>query len=234
MPRLTFPPRTGFALVLIAVGTFLLLDRLDLFEFRDLVKTWWPLVLIYLGVQKLSNSGRRGTWWPFILIAVGLLFILNNLDIIDSDLVRTYWPVIFLIFGLYILLDAFRSKPENGVVNQELPANTIVENTILVSAVLTGNSQKYISTDFKGGVVSCIMGGAEIDLRQCELKGVASLDVTCVMGGCEIRIPDDWNVVFKGSPVLGGFGDSRKSTNITTTKTLEITGLILMGGLDIK
>lgn len=234
MSRLAFPPRTGFALVLIAVGSFMLLDRLDLYEFRDLIKTWWPLVLIYFGVQKLGDTGRKGTWWPIILIGAGILFILNNLDIIDSDLVRTYWPVIFLIVGLYILFDAFRSKPETGMMSGNIQANTVVENTILVSAVLTGNSQKFSSTDFKGGVVSCILGGAEIDLRQCELKSAASLDVTCVMGGCEIRVPEDWNVVFKGSPVLGGFGDSRKSTTINTTKTLEITGLILMGGLDIK
>lgn len=230
MSQYRFPPRTGFAFALIALGLFMLLDRLDIYDFGDLVRTWWPLTLIYLGLQQINSTGRRNSGWSAVLITAGALLILSNLDLFDSELVHTYWPVIFLVFGLYLLFDAFRSKSTG----ENFPASVSDDQRIRISAVLTGNSQTYSSQSFQGGSISCILGGTEIDLRQCDIKGTAVIDVTCILGGCEIRVPEDWNVIFKGSPVLGGFEDSRKSATINSAKVLEITGLVLLGGLDVK
>lgn len=226
--------RIGFAVLLIFFGLFLLLDRLELYDFGELVSIWWPLSLIYLGLIKLS-SNRASSAWSIIFILLGLVFILNNLNVFDNYFLYTYWPILLLLAGVLMIINAFRTKKrDDNDLNKPFQTETLETNTIYVDAILTGNVQAFRSENFQGGQITCVLGGGEIDLLQCDIKGVATLDITCVLGGCEIRVPQDWNILFKGSPILGGFTDSRKSSMIDTNKTLEIKGLVLLGGFEIK
>lgn len=49
------------AIVLIAFGTFFLLTNLGLINvsLAELIKTWWPVVLIAVGVSLLFTPGNR-------------------------------------------------------------------------------------------------------------------------------------------------------------------------------
>lgn len=223
------PPRFGFAVLLILLGMFLLLDRLDFYDFGDLVRTWWPLILIYISISQLMNPGRRNRSWSYILMTVGVVFLLVNLDVVDSWEVRKYWPVIFLVIGVYILIDSFR-RQNTTIHSSENPS----ENYIRSSNVFTGTNHSVHSNAFEGGQISAIFGGAEIDLRNVQLAPNATLDLTCVFGGVTLYVPQDWNVVFIGSPVFGGFSDSRFRGNVDPNKVFKITGLILFGGAEIK
>ena len=45
------------------------------------------------------------------LIAIGVVFLLDNLDVIDislSELIRTYWPVILIWMGVEKLVRDFK------------------------------------------------------------------------------------------------------------------------------
>lgn len=50
------------AIALILVGAFLLLSNLGLLNvnLRELIATWWPLLLILLGVGMFLTPGGRG------------------------------------------------------------------------------------------------------------------------------------------------------------------------------
>ena len=50
------------AIVLILVGAFFLLSNLGLLNvsLRELIATWWPLILIVLGVGLFFTPGGRG------------------------------------------------------------------------------------------------------------------------------------------------------------------------------
>ena len=50
------------AIVLILVGAFFLLSNLGLLNFslRELIATWWPLILILLGLGMFFTPGDRG------------------------------------------------------------------------------------------------------------------------------------------------------------------------------
>lgn len=224
-----FPPRIGFAILLIAIGTFLLLDKMDVYDFGDLVRTWWPLILIYISVQQFMNSGKANKTWAFILLIAGVIFLLRNLDFLDRDLIHTYWPVIFLIAGLLILFDSFRKQSVPVFTGQ-----TTDENFIQINNVFTGSKQSFHSQALEGGVISTVFGGAEIDLRNCKLAANSNLDLTCVFGGVTLFVPQDWNILFVGSPIFGGFNDSRFQGNIDPNKVLKITGVIVFGGGEIK
>ncbi|WP_298436032.1 DUF5668 domain-containing protein [Ottowia sp.] len=50
------------AIVLILVGAFFLLSNLGLLNIslRELIATWWPLILILLGIGMFLSPGGRG------------------------------------------------------------------------------------------------------------------------------------------------------------------------------
>jgi hypothetical protein len=50
----------------------------------------------------------------------------------------------------------------------------------------------------------------------------------------EIYVPRDWTVVSKVTTLMGGFIDKRRPTTVLPTKTVIISGLVLMGGIEIK
>jgi predicted membrane protein len=78
------------------------------------------------------------------------------------------------------------------------------------------------------------MGGVEVDLRQASIaQPEAVLDVFAMWGGVEVRVPGDWEVVNRGWAFLGGFEDTTHHS-AGTSKRLVVTGLAIMGGVEIK
>lgn len=100
--------RTGpgpfYGVVLILVGCLFLLDELELIRFGRVIGTWWPMLLITLGVSKILWERRIGaggwlvfvgSWmqavelslfgmtygnsWPVFLIAAGGIMIAESL-----------------------------------------------------------------------------------------------------------------------------------------------------------
>jgi len=47
-----------WGLVFIVIGSLMLLDRLDfiIFDFGDILRTWWPLVLVIIGLGMISDN----------------------------------------------------------------------------------------------------------------------------------------------------------------------------------
>jgi hypothetical protein len=104
------------ALLLIAIGVVLLLRNTDVIPDDVAI---WPLIVIGIGVWLLVQRlvpgggwGHDGYVWPLILIAVGVVFLLRDLDVIDSDV--TLWPVILIAIGLGIVLSAVTNRGGSG------------------------------------------------------------------------------------------------------------------------
>ena len=96
-----------------------------------------------------------------------------------------------------------------------------------------------------GGQATAFVGGVELDLRDAAvMERPATIDVTVVMGGAEIRVPPEWTVRLDALAIMGGASDSRKKKGAVADRTsdlvpddsphLVITGLVLMGGVEIK
>ena len=49
---------------------------------------------------------------PVVLIALGVIFLLNNLDILDLRRMLRYWPVLLIALGVYMLY--LRMAPAAG------------------------------------------------------------------------------------------------------------------------
>ncbi len=85
-------------------------------------------------------------------------------------------------------------------------------------------------------VVSVLMDGAVLDLRDAELaERPARIDLLCVLGGVELVVPKEWRLRVDVEPVLGGVRDRRtREFDPERSVDLTISGRVLMGGLDIS
>ena len=78
--------------------------------------------------------------------------------------------------------------------------------TLAVFAVMSGVKRISTAHRFRGGEITAVMGGAQLDLRQATIPPgeEAALDIFAVMGGCEIIVPSSWTVVTPLVPIMGG------------------------------
>jgi predicted membrane protein len=79
------------------------------------------------------------------------------------------------------------------------------------------------------------MGGVKLDLTGSQIEGEsATIDVFALMGGIEIYVPREWEVVNDVTSVLGACVDKRRPSTTSNGKRLVVSGMALMGGIEIK
>ncbi len=192
---------------------------------------YWPAVLVIYGVAKLFEP-HASRFWSGLFILVGSLLLLDRLYIIDFDM-GFVWPLLIIAVGGTILWSSL--KRVGRVSSDPQPAETSGDAFISVTAVMGGFERIISSKEFRGGNVTAIMGGCDLDLRKADIKGnEAVLDVLAIWGGVELKVPDTWTVLIEGVPVMGGFSDETKHPQNVGGKRLIIKGTAIMGGLEVK
>ena len=214
--------------VLILLGFLFLLDQTRVLDFGDFISTWWPLILIVVGLNRITGPKNLGL--GLTLLFLGLFFQLAELKIIDGDLVWRYWPVLLILFGVWLVLKA----------GGTLKAGKAADDTerLKVFAILGGIKRQITSKQFRGGEATALLGGIDLDFRMAELsEGENELRVTTIMGGIDIRVPESWNVAVSGTPILGSIEDrtgKQAQTDVIKKGTLRINCFALLGGIEIK
>lgn len=105
-----------------------------------------------------------------------------------------------------------------------------------ITNVFGGSRRNVISKNFKGGDVVNLCGGTLIDLTHADIQGRAVIDVVVMWGGIKLAVPPNWQVQVNVTHLLGGT-DVPSSSNPQvqdTNKVLILTGVVIMGGIDIK
>jgi hypothetical protein len=219
------------ALVLIGIGSLFLLNNLHLVYFRE-VFAYWPVILIAFGIVKLVDSTfHGGRVLGGLLMAGGGLLLARNLGYLDIA-TRDLWPLLLIGTGLFLLLKRTMSWPGNWLKNDSTP------NSLNETAVFSGGKRTITAPDFRGGEVTAVFGGFELDFRRAGIAGdSAVLEVNAVFGGCEIRIPTNWSAEVKGSGVFGAFSDETNHPDpeqVREIKRLVIQGGAVFGGVVVK
>ena len=223
--------RPIIGVVLVLAGLFLVMRNTGVFpEFIDNVIFSWPMLLVVIGLVMTLGAAEKTS--GVIVMAVGGFFLIPMIFRETFHAYNMFWPSIFIIVGVIFI--ASKRKGWNSVTSTA----TVGDDFIDYVNVFSGGERQIVSENFRGGRISAVFGGMELDLTKAKLAtGRNELEIACVFGGATLIVPDDWNISIEVTPVLGGFSDSRKlipGRTVDSTKQLVIKGAVVFGGGEIK
>lgn len=227
-PRITSQVVLG--LMAIAVGVIFTLDNLEIIDARDYLQ-YWPVVFIVLGALKLWHAVRDGHGWVggLLFIGIGSWMLLNRIMYFVFT-PRQFLPMVLVFFGGYLVWRGCGGRRRGRVSDGHSSFSGLA---IMGGVVRRCNSQAFLGAD-----LTAIMGGCEIDLRQASIAPgtEAVIDVFAFWGGIDIKVPDDWTVVTRAIPLMGGVEDKTRTPQPPPPheKRLVISGIVVMGGVVIK
>lgn len=189
-------------LIFVLLGIVLLLNNLGLTEvsISDITSTYWPLILIYLGLSSLTEGLKREDvrsqrilpverLTGLILLGLGLLLLGNNLELLEVDLSffwSIFWPLLLIFFGINLLKGITGSGGTNW-------------------AIMSGIEKTKEAWRLENKNYFAIMGGVDLDLSLAQIPdGDTVLVLTAVMGGIDLKIPEEIPVECEGLAILGG------------------------------
>ncbi len=228
--------RVVLGLLFILVGGILLMKLAGFFQFFNLPGYIfsWKMILIALGVFLMTTERNKST--GVILFLIGGVFLSRDIFRVEFwEVMRFVIPALFLFAGFALLFPGrvFPRRKYNRITAEDRLDSLQEVN------VFSGGTKSISSDKFKGGEITCIFGGTELNFKNANLApGINVLDVTCIFGGVTLYIPEDWSVKLDVTPVFGGFSDSRAEANLNLVtdpeKTLHIRGTVIFGGGEIK
>lgn len=254
-PNIT--PQFAIGVFLILFGVLLTLDRMQLVEAARLLR-FWPIVLVALGAWIVAERGLTGRSLPgYIMIAVGGLLLLDSFGIVRVRFWELFWPLLIVLFGARLIMqtpgrgrERHRRRSFHASLPESLPGpagsapnSSTRDGTVSMFSVLGGSQRTSNDKPFRGGDVTSIIGGTQLDLRQATIEpgDEAVVSVFAIMGGHEIWVPSSWSVVSEVMPILGGVEDKRLPAIDTAPRPtadsaprLVLTGVVMLGGLVIK
>jgi hypothetical protein len=254
--RPRFAPGLVAGIVLTALGSLFVLDSFGVLDAGTLFD-YWPLFLILPGLAHLLWPRKHADrFWGAILTGIGTLLLLRNLGVFWISF-RHVWPAVLVVLGLYLVWRARGPRPGDpgaggddagrrahdgamaGIAaTRDLRDGSAPSTADRLSefAMFGGGDRMIRSPAFRGGTITAIMGGFDIDMRDAQMVGdAATIEVFIAMGGIDLKVPESWTVVLDVTPFMGG-ANYRKSgaAPATPAKVLTITGFIFMGGVDVK
>jgi predicted membrane protein len=232
---------TGIFLLIIGVAALL---KAMLFPVPPWVFTW-QMLLIALGFFLGIRHNFHGAAW-FILMIVGGVFLVN--EFFPGVMLKQYlWPAALIILGIFFIIrprrrywkdqwkDYVNEKIESEMGRTEEKAVS-GEDFIDSTSIFGGIKKNILSKNFKGGDITNIMGGSEIDLSQADISGTATIDLTQIFGGTKLIVPSNWLVKPQMAAIFGGVEDKRSVQNATLdpNKILILDGTSIFGGIEIR
>lgn len=230
--------RAVLGIVLVIIGALILLDNTYLIDFNIFrVIFSLPAILIFIGILILLHGNNKV--FGSILLVLGVFFIIPRIFpwiYYDKQIVLS---VLIIAFGLYILLRKGRLNVKNSDGTQTIGGYKKYDTDRIDDLSIFGGGQKIVtSKNFKGGNVTAIFGGSEIDFTNCTLAvGTIVIDVLAIFGGTTLIVPNNWNIVLDVFPLFGGFSNKIRrapDTKIDMEKTLIIKGVVIFGGGEVK
>ncbi len=235
-------------LVLLTAGTLFLAREMGT-EFPHWVFSW-KMILIAIGLISAFKHGFRRMGW-LIPITVGVAFIVA--DLYPEFSIKPFiLPVVLILAGLFFIFKPSRrhhrhywhhrrygrhySASAMGA-SRSNEGNTEQHDYLDTTSFLGGVKKNVISKMFRGGEITNVFGGSEINLMQADFAEQATLDITQVFGGTKLIIPSHWQIRTTVVTVFGGVEDKRivkPGPENEKAKLLILEGSNFFGGIEIS
>ena len=222
--------RLWLGIIFLVLGGVWLLDNLDVMYFDDFIPHYvfsWKTLLLLIGAFLFFGRDKKSP--GLILMFIGGFFLLDEIFWFNVHFWEVFWPAILLFLGAALI---FRRGNTD-----EVPKGD--PDYIDDMAVFGGGERRINSKNFKGGKITAVFGGSNVNLMNADFPDGTTpvIDLFMMFGGTEIRVPDDWTVKMETSVIFGGFSDKRKGVLEVVNnpeKTIIVKGLVLFGGGEIK
>ncbi len=226
--------RITFGIILIIIGGIFLLSTLDIIDFQaSRIIFSFPFILLVMGILIMVNSAKKVLGG--ILAGVGFIWLLPKIYPQIDYGPNLIVPVLLIALGIYMIIKHSQKKTESESI---VSGDALKKDTIDDVAIFGGGNKVIYSDNFRGGNITAIFGGSEIDLSNCKLaEGTNVLDIVAIFGGSTIIVPKDWNIQLNVTPMFGGFSNkSVKLPNVEIDKTriLIVKGIAIFGGGEVK
>ncbi len=227
--RPIFYPSLLFGVAVVTFGLILLLRNLGVFPHVRRGWTFQCALLFALGLSNLLGMrSMAGRLWGLIMVGLAALLLVDGAGFayINFGLV---WPTVLILIGITLLWKA--------MVNNRHGAPEDFSPSVLKEwAAFGGGNRRVTAQDFRGGEVFAVFGGFDIDLRNAVMDGdTAVVDLTAIFGGVVLRVPENWLVQLRATPVFGGYDDKSARPNPGPgVQTLIVKGCAIFGGVEIK
>lgn len=224
-----------FGLILILVGGLILLKNLEIIDFNiSRIIFSFPMFLLLVGTLIIVNSRKMVFGW--LVFGFGLLLMMERM--IPEFYISKGVLISIVIIGLGIYIIFKNKSGDSGSRIFRTKSESFNKDIIDDVSIFGGGEKTYFSENFKGGSITAIFGGAEIDLTKCKLaEGDNVIEIFALFGGAEIHVPKEWNVLADVVPIFGGVSNKTKKDPIDVkdlTRTLYIKGTAMFGGCEVK
>jgi len=231
------------AVVLIGIGLLFLLSNLRLAPNMNWFD-FWPVIMIVTGALKVADSRDGNYTGGLILCGVGALFLASNMHLLPFA-IWDLWPLVLIWVGIVLLFQRAR-WPDlgnfgnwsgwNNWARWDAGSGGVTTGDLNLTAIFIGGNRRIVIDYFRGGIVSAVFGGFELDLRKCQMKAASAvIKIDAVFGGVEMKIPEDWYADVQGVGIFGGYSDETAHPPINSaTKRLVLKGGAVFGGVVVK
>ncbi|WP_162342073.1 MULTISPECIES: LiaF transmembrane domain-containing protein [Cyclobacterium] len=238
----------ALGVLILVIGALLLLKQVGVF-----IPGWvfsWPMILIAIGLYSGYKNGFQNTG-SVVLLIIGGFFLLRDKLYLPYELGPYLFPLALIFLGLFIIFkknknpainwkdwegnyDKWEKKLRTG--NDPDGLNKESSDYLNVEALFCGLKRKVMSKDFKGGEITTVFGGSDIDLMHADIQNQAVLKVSVVFGGVKLIVPPHWDVQLGVSNLAAGVEDKRHfhQASPDPQKKLVITGSVIFGGIEIS
>lgn len=229
-----------FGLLLISAGVLLMLFNAGVLEpqYKHIIFSW-PMILVALGFMNLFS--RDSIFVGVILLLIGGFFLTPHIMHLHDDFTHNFWPGLLIVIGIMVILKRtiFKNRMHRHFEHHATNEMKNDAGFIIINNIFSGGKHKIPATEFKGGKISNIFGGTELELTQATLApGTNVLEISCIFGGANVIVPPDWVVTLQVNTILGGFNDKRpvikNNSNASSDRELIIKGSAIFGGGDLK
>jgi len=217
-------------LIIIALGMIFTLDNLGIIYAEDYLR-YWPLALVLIGAVKVWQASHDGQGWVsgLVFLGIGSYMLINRMTYIRFD-PRQIFPMFLVFIGGYMVWrGVFARKPGR-------PSDS--RDRFSGLAVMGGVVRRSNSQSFEGADLTAIMGGCDIDLRDASIAPdtEAVIDVFAFWGGIDLKVPEDWTVINRVVPIMGGVDDKTRTpiASSAPAKRLVVRGILIMGGVSVR
>ncbi|GMU85605.1 MAG: hypothetical protein AMXMBFR48_08470 [Ignavibacteriales bacterium] len=231
-------PKNIIGLLLIVLGATILLERAGIIsgDVSGMIFSI-PALLMLVGAIIYINSSNKllGT----VVFLIGALLMTGRIfpDLnIDFNLIL---PIIIISVGFYLITK--NRKSSEKAANFRNLMNRSDSKDIVDEVAIFGGGEKIVHSDnFRGGKITNIFGGSEIDLTDCRLPADSTeieLEIVAVFGGCELIVPRDWKIQVDAVQLFGGFSNKLRKRDediVLTPQTIFIRGVAIFGGVEIR